>query len=257
LVDSLHALPEVAKVEYTGAANAPLVVVHFLDWHFVPPDLCKLDGIDFEANNAAVEKVQDDQLAIARYLIREHGLQDVYHEGVTEQTLPDLRVRLDLLKTLDRLAALGGMDEAARRHRREQTLIVGAPGRLLHSGEIGAVRILEDEVARDAAAPIAGPFAMRFDPETLDARRKTMVAHLPTSGLLLVVLGGSHDLRAYLGAGAVLGREPKQPTIYKGGPVAKPGMPIAPPAARIPVSASMKLLQLRLKENNLPAPRWF
>ena len=60
-----------------------------------------------------MEKVQDDQLAIARYLIREHGLQDVYFEGLTEQTLPDLRVRLDLLKTLDRLAALSGMDEAA------------------------------------------------------------------------------------------------------------------------------------------------
>jgi hypothetical protein len=30
-------------------------VVHFLDWHFVPPDLCKLDGIDFEANLDAVE----------------------------------------------------------------------------------------------------------------------------------------------------------------------------------------------------------
>jgi hypothetical protein len=53
-------------------------------------------------------------------LIREHGLQDVYFEGLTEQTLPDLRVRLDLLKSLDRLAALGDMDEAARRHRRDQ-----------------------------------------------------------------------------------------------------------------------------------------
>jgi hypothetical protein len=46
LVVSLRALPEVAKVEYTGSANAPLVVVHFLDWHFVPTDLCKLEGIN-------------------------------------------------------------------------------------------------------------------------------------------------------------------------------------------------------------------
>ena len=72
LVVSLRALPEVAKVEYTGSADAPLVVVHVLDWHFVPPDLCKLDGIDFEASLDAVEKVQEDQLAIARYLIRDH-----------------------------------------------------------------------------------------------------------------------------------------------------------------------------------------
>jgi len=44
------------------------------------------------------------------------------------------------------------------------------------------VRILEDEVARDAAAPIAGPFGMRFDPDKLDAWRKPMVTHLPASG---------------------------------------------------------------------------
>jgi hypothetical protein len=31
-------------------------VVHFLDWHYVPPDLCKLDGIDFESNLDTVEK---------------------------------------------------------------------------------------------------------------------------------------------------------------------------------------------------------
>jgi hypothetical protein len=62
------------------------------------------------------------------------------------------------------------------------------------------VRILEDEVTRDAAAPIAGPFGMRFDADKLDARRKTMVAHLPASGLVLLVLGGSHDLAPYLGA---------------------------------------------------------
>ena len=95
------------------------------------------------------------------------------------------------------------MDEAARRHRREQALVVGAPGRLLHSGEIGAVRVLEDEVARDVAAPIAGPFGMRFDPDKLDVRRRTMVAHLPASGLVLVVFGGSHDLGPYLGAGVL------------------------------------------------------
>ena len=65
------------------------------------------------------------------------------------------------------------------------------------------MRILEDEVTRDAAAPIAGPFGMRFDPDKLDAWRKTMVAHLPASGLALVVLGGSHDLGPYFGAGVL------------------------------------------------------
>ena len=47
------------------------------------------------------------------------------------------------------------------------------------------------------------PFGMRFDPDKLDVRRRTMVAHLPASGLVLVVLGGSHDLGPYLGAGVL------------------------------------------------------
>jgi hypothetical protein len=74
LVELLRTLPEVAKVEYRGSQNAPLVVVHLRYWHFVPRELCKLDGIDFEDNLATVQKVQEDQLAIARFLIRVHGL---------------------------------------------------------------------------------------------------------------------------------------------------------------------------------------
>jgi hypothetical protein len=58
-------------------------------------------------------------------------------------------------------------------------------------------------------------------------------------------------------ANVVLGREPKQQGVFSGSPIARPGLPIAPPAARMPLSASMEMLQRRLKENNLPALRWF
>jgi hypothetical protein len=40
----------------------------------------------------------------------------------------------------------------------------------------------------------ASPAAMRFESNQ---------AHLPASGLVLVVLGGSHDLGPYLGAGVL------------------------------------------------------
>jgi hypothetical protein len=70
IVASLRQLPEIAKVEYTGQPGAALTVIHMRDWHYVPRDLCRLDGIDFDANLDAVEKVQADQLAVARYLIQ-------------------------------------------------------------------------------------------------------------------------------------------------------------------------------------------
>jgi hypothetical protein len=42
-----------------------------------------------------------------------------------------------------------------------------------------------------------------FDADKLDVRRRAMVAHLPASGLVLVVVVGSHDLGPYLGAGVL------------------------------------------------------
>src|SRR5258708_10012896 len=122
LVQSLRALPEVAKVEYSGSQNAPVVVVHLRDFHYVPRELCKPDGIDFEENLANVEKVQEDQLAIARFLIREHGVKEIFSEGLSESNMEDLALLLAVLNDLDRLEAIGGMDAAARQHQRELTL---------------------------------------------------------------------------------------------------------------------------------------
>jgi hypothetical protein len=99
-VRALREVPEIAKVEFNRSADSPMVLIHFRDWHHVPRDLCKLDGIDFEENLATAAKVQDDQLAIARFLIREHGLAEIFSEGLADESLPDLHTRLDLLRTL-------------------------------------------------------------------------------------------------------------------------------------------------------------
>jgi hypothetical protein len=190
---SLGALPQVNKVQYTGPATASAIIIHLRDWHFVPRELCELDGIDFEANLATVAKVQEDELAIARFLIRDHGLKEIYSEGLALESVKDLQLRLDVLKDLDRLEELGGLDDAARRHKRELTLEVGIPGRLLRMGEIQKVEPVEDSKAQTEA----GPFPSEG---TLNARRKAIVARLPATGTALIVLGGAHDLGPHLGS---------------------------------------------------------
>jgi hypothetical protein len=104
----------------------------------------ELDGIDFDANLKAVEPVQDEEMAIARHLIREHGLTTIYTEGLTPETMPHLALRLRLLKDFEDVARDGGADAESRRMQRELTLEIGAPGRLLHTGEIEKVMPLKD-----------------------------------------------------------------------------------------------------------------
>jgi hypothetical protein len=157
--------------------------------------------------------VQTEELAIARFLIAEHGLKAIYSEGLSERTLPDLQLRLDLLTKMDQLAELGGLDPVARAHWRELTLEVGIPGRLLHLKEIAKVLPLEDEAALARARPTSGPEGVRFDAAKLKARREAMAGRLPTSGLVLIVLGGSHDLTPTLGAGVLYVRVTCRPCV--------------------------------------------
>jgi hypothetical protein len=98
LVQSLRSLPEVHSVEYQGPREADLVVIHLRDRHYVPRVMCEPDGMDFASNLAAVEKVQQEQMAIARFLIKAHGLKTIFSEGLSKESLPDLNLRLDLLK---------------------------------------------------------------------------------------------------------------------------------------------------------------
>ena len=59
---------------------------------------------------------------------------------------------------------------------------------------------LEDAKALKEARPLHGEEGIRFDAAKLDARRKAIVAQLPSTGLALVILGGSHDLTPFLGS---------------------------------------------------------
>jgi hypothetical protein len=130
-------------------------------------------------------------------------LKEIYSEGLSEETMPDFQLRLDVLKDLERLDTRGGMDKEALRLQREFRLEVGIPGRLLLAREIDRVLPLEDRKALKAAGPAGAAQGIRFDAAKIEARRKAMVARLPAVGIVLVVLGGSHDLGPFFGADAL------------------------------------------------------
>ncbi|MBI3410370.1 MAG: hypothetical protein HY040_18680 [Planctomycetes bacterium] len=203
IVQAVRALPEAAAVDYSGPADAPLIIVHLRDWHFVPKELADLEGLDFSALLSTVEKVQADQLGIARFLVREHGAKAIYCEGLSGEALPALRLRLDLLRDMDALDKAGKLDPAEKEQKRSLALEVGTPGRLLALKEIVDVLPLEDQKALEDAKPEAKGGEILFDAAKVKARRIAMVSHLPVEGLAVVILGGSHDLEPHLPTGTL------------------------------------------------------
>jgi hypothetical protein len=202
IVHELRGLPEVARVDYSGPMDATLTVVHLRDWHFVPKDLAKLEGLDYPASLDKVERVQSDEITIARFLIRRHDLRVVFSEGLTKETMSGLTVRVDLLRDMDTLASAGKLDAYELRQRRELVLTVGIPGRLLMAKEIREVLPLEDEKALHNAKPVVDSKIVPNEAK-IAARRKAMVACLPAEGMAFIVLGGSHDLGPHLPSGTL------------------------------------------------------
>lgn len=151
------------------------------------------DGVDFDGNNALVEKVQVDQLAVARYLIKQRGLSAIYSEGLSAKTVRTYRLRINLMRQME------DGDKMPKGVPGTLWLEIGAPGRLLMAGEVNEVLPLEDAEALDAAAPVRHREGMLFDDETVWLRRQAMARNLQREGLALIVLGGSHDLGTHLG----------------------------------------------------------
>jgi hypothetical protein len=86
IVQELRGLPEVARVDYSGPKDATLTVVHIRDFHFVPKELADVEGLNYPALLDDVERVHTDEMAIARFLIRRHGLRAVFSEGLSRET---------------------------------------------------------------------------------------------------------------------------------------------------------------------------
>jgi hypothetical protein len=202
IVQELRGLREVARVDYSGPKDAKLTVVHIRDFHFVPKELADVERLNYPALLDEVQRVQSDEMAIARFLIQRHGIQAIFSEGLSKESLSGFTVRIDLLRDMDTLAKAGTLDADELRQRREMALTVGIAGQLLLAKAIREILPLEDEKALQDAKPVVDGKVVPNEAKTA-ARRKAMVAHLPAEGMALIVLGGSHDLGPHLPVGTL------------------------------------------------------
>lgn len=210
-------LPNVIKVEPMVRVDKPTHrIIHIRDWHYVPRNLFALEVPEreferrFEEHLLLVELCHIDQAALLRCLIKHHGLKAILSEGLSPERMDSFHERIKLIKTLEPLhrqkweiQSLKSaearniekeIDDMLAKHR-EDFLEAGAAGRLLASGELQAILPLEDQLALEEAKPITVAGAVRSDRQKIKVRRDAMVRRaLQTSGVAVLILGGSHDL---------------------------------------------------------------
>lgn len=159
----------------------------------------------------AVERLQNEQAWHLRELIRQHGIQRVFVEGVTEANVATFRAKVEELADFDfdavyrrmtaddtdfadRALAIVEMD-AFQSHR----LQLGVVGQLLMAGDKIEVAPLDDEALMAAADPQANGW--KFDGPANDAREAAMAKRLLGGGRVAgCILGSAHDLAGELTA---------------------------------------------------------
>ncbi len=238
----LRQLPGVAHVEVKVPAESPQHrIVHLKDWHFVSQELFAADlrfnnnteirdeEIErlYEQHLLEVELVQLEQMALLRCLIRHHGLQQVFCEGLAEEDLVIYKAKLRVIRrmrqsisdvrddlheterTLQQWSDEGQQDSAeheqllARQQQlnsivtayRRELLQIGAVGRLLLNEELHEVSPLEDLEIHRRSNPATPDGRIELNREAIEARENAHVKKLlRREGLSLVVLGGGHNL---------------------------------------------------------------
>lgn len=214
---ALRKLPHVHSVEVTVTAEKPRArIVHLLNWHFVDRDAYAVDlrsvsaeplteeeiDREYEEFLASVETVQQEQMAVLRSLVRDHGLRVVYLEGLTAKDAPEFGTLVDALRRFESHKPKGETPiEALLLHEyRLDLLRIGAAGRLLLSRELDEVRPVEDAALLRAANPIRANSRLEFDQAANDRREDAIVRQLLECGGGVVILGGGHDLAANIEA---------------------------------------------------------
>lgn len=200
------------------AQPSPLVII-LADQHYVSRDDFASDlrsqdepisDAEIDRQYAAflntVESVQVEQAAMLRGLMREHGIRQVFVEGVTEsnvaafrQAVYDLR-GFDFDRLHERLidesfdsderAALQDTINTLRARRLE----LGAVAQLMLADEPIDVAPLDDDATLAAADPQANGW--QFEGPANDAREAAMAGRLIEAGPVAVaIVGQGHDLR--------------------------------------------------------------
>jgi hypothetical protein len=75
--------------------------------------------LDYAEHLNDVERLQEEQLAVARFLLKQHGVRRVFAERLTDETVPDSRLRLDLPQDLAEAEKRGPLPDEERRLQRE------------------------------------------------------------------------------------------------------------------------------------------
>jgi hypothetical protein len=202
IVKELTELPQVARVELSGGPGEELTIVHIRDFHLVPRETAKVEGLDYQEMVNTVEHVQNEEMAIVRFLARSYSVKELYSEGLSKDSMDGLTIRLNLLRDMEKLANAKKLNAEELKEGRELALTVGVPGRLYLLKEIDAVLPLEDEKALQEAHPVVNG-KLAPDPAKIFLRRQAMMAQLPKKGIAVVILGGSHDLAPHLPPGTL------------------------------------------------------
>ena len=223
-----------AKVDSPLAVSEPTCrIVHINDYHSLPrprfakavqivcPDLLSKEEFhDWHQSHAdQVELLQASQAKLLLWLVDYHGVREVFQEGISEENVPELMGRVDLLRKIaperqrldrERLALsqqiseaeAAGRDSSALRKRRDELVTIrdyvlncGAIGELLI--ERPAVRILPAEDTQAYEQARAGLYdpSYRLGDRRFQARDAAIVHNLLSHGpCAIIVLGAAHDL---------------------------------------------------------------
>ncbi len=222
-VKTVKALPHVVAMKESPASKErKRQIIHILNWHFVsffdfeadlrtaedlppltpeqilqPPNLEPVPekvAEKYEAFLADVEAVQVEQMALRRSLVKSHGLNAVFLEGIAQDEMPAFRKLLGQLARWKKPDGDGLLDMFLTDMHRLDTLEVGAGGRLMMAGEL-EVLPAEDAEAMKAANPVKDG-KVQYDEAAIERREDAIVRNVlaAESSVAVLILGGGHDL---------------------------------------------------------------
>lgn len=187
----LKQMPEVASVTVQAVLNPTHRIIHVLNWHFVSREDFALEGDSdaYEAFLDDVEAVQVEQMTFLKRI----GVKKVFYEGLTPETHPAYLKRAATLQKLHRPDGDGGIDLLLKEFIREDTLQLGAAGRMLMAKQLEEVAPAEDEELLDKANPVREG-KLVFDEAANKAREDAVVRMLLQEKESILIMGGAHDL---------------------------------------------------------------
>lgn len=214
LAEALRRAPGVVRVEEPLISlNPARRVVHLLDYRLVPREVYGPDG--YGEHLRRVEAVQDEHMALLRWLAANRGISEVFVEGLTEENLPaffekaravDEVAAAEIPRLMEQLAdarergagharAIENQLDALWIDYRERLLSLGSAGRLCVAGKLD-VRPLDDAALLERAKPRVAGGRVFVDSAAAKARADAM-ARLALRGegpVVVVVLGAGQDL---------------------------------------------------------------